>query len=188
MPGRIGIGNADPILAADVLLLGSCIDARNRSPTATFRIGSTLWTGAKSWTVSITGPELVHLGCARARMPGVGVDLPNLDSGAEVHQEPSAVTVCFEEEILRRLIFLGWEPTVVQHRRTASVGVLLTIHNHELRLRGRIASCWRGTFANLNPAAAVSLSLCATTTLTSAREADANARTEAAMMRGFLIS
>src|SRR5439155_6211567 len=71
------VGDADAVLSAGVALFRARVHAGDQLPTARGRIGVSLGLGIEVRGRSVAGVKLIDLWPARARMPGVGVDLPN---------------------------------------------------------------------------------------------------------------
>ena len=71
-------------------------------------------------------------------MPGVAVDLLDVDGVAEVHADPAAVASGGEEKVLVGLVRLGGELAVVELSEAAAVFVRGAVDDGELRLGARI--------------------------------------------------
>jgi len=72
-------------------------------------------------------------------MPGVRVDLPDVDDAAEVHLNPTAGSASVEKEIFARLVTFVGQFAIVEFGQAAAVGIGFAIHNGKFRLPGRIA-------------------------------------------------
>ena len=94
--------------------------------------------GVESIGFSFSGIEFVQLSSPRVRMPGIAVDLLNLNRAAQIDEQPSALGPGVEEKILLRLIFLGRKFAIMKFLQIASVFIPLTVNHRKLCFGSRI--------------------------------------------------
>jgi hypothetical protein len=82
-------------------------------------------------------------------MPGVGVDLGDVDGVGEVHEKATAIGVYVEEEILAGFIGIGGHPAIVELAEVTAGGIPFTINNADVRMSCGIAAGRSGDILEL---------------------------------------
>jgi hypothetical protein len=82
-------------------------------------------------------------------MPRIRVDLLDIDSVAQVNKKPTAIGIHIKEEILKRLVLLNGNFTIVKLIDVASIAVPPAVHDSKLSFCSRVASGGRGNVLEL---------------------------------------
>src|SRR5262249_10417986 len=129
-----GVGNAHAELPSFFPLLGPGIDACHQLPAGGPWVSLRIRCGIEIRVGAIAGKEIVDLRTAAAWMPGIGVDLRDVDQAAQIDEEAPAVGIRVEEEVRMGLVFVNRQKTIGESTQAGPIRVLLAYHERQLGL------------------------------------------------------
>src|SRR5207253_4643119 len=103
-----------------------------------YRIDVALRFRAKVWRGAVAGEEPVYLRCSGVWMPGISIDLSDLNHASQVHSETSAGSAGLEKEVCGGLIFFGWQKPISERSQVRAVGIDRSGQQRQLRFRAGV--------------------------------------------------
>ena len=114
---------AFPALSTAIALFGAGIYSGDQLPAAGSGIGAAVGFSVEFGISPIAAEDVIKLGCAAAGMPGITVDLRDLDGRPKIHKKASAIAAGIEEEIGGGIIVIFGQDTVGQGLQSGAVAV-----------------------------------------------------------------
>src|SRR4051812_5644439 len=93
-------------------------------------------------------------------MPGISVNLLDLDGFTEIDLDSSSFSPSVEEKICRGLVVFGRKPPVVQRCEVTAILVPFALKDRKLRVLGCVAPARRGNVLKPKGARAIFVPLC----------------------------